>query len=301
MRKFHIGLLVGLAAIGLIAGVSALVGPGWGETNGEEQGPPADMGTETETASTGSEEAEGNASIEWADPEDAIIRPGVKVASGACTSSFVFANENESIAYLGTAAHCVEDVPLGASVSVAGMEEVSTLVYSSRIDSGNATKEDHNAHDFALLRITEDHQANVSPRMYGFAAPTGIAETADKGEKVYTFGNSTQRDGRLDELDPREGLSWYESQWQIYAYPLPQSVQGDSGSGLVNADGEAVGAALSSIANYARTFEPWNSCAACNGWTRMVPALDYVNAHTDLNVHLITVDEDPKGVLPEPP
>ena len=151
------------------------------------------------------------ASSAWAPAASATVHPGVQtVTEGAqCTSNFVF--QNGSDVYLGQAAHCsgtgeatdtdgcqAGALPIGTAVEVTGASQPGTLAYSSwnSMQAKGTTDASTCAfNDFALVRINPADVAGVNPSVPGYGGPTGLGAPGGLGSTVYSWGNSSLRQG----------------------------------------------------------------------------------------------------------
>lgn len=194
----------------------------------------------------------------WAPASKAKIRPGAQTRTrggGQCTSNFVFFKGDE--VYLGQAAHCSStggasgtngcktgSRPLGTRVTIEGASRPGTLAYSSWLAARKAGESDRETcayNDLALIRIDPADEDKVNPSVPKFGGPTGIGGTA-KGQRVYSYGNSELRLG-IELLKPKAGITVDGSPggWSHVVYTLTPGVPGDSGSGVLNAKGQALG------------------------------------------------------------
>jgi hypothetical protein len=194
----------------------------------------------------------------WAPAATAKIHPGVQVytAGAQCTSNFVF--QEGSAVYLGQAAHCSGtggqtetdgctsgSLPLGTPVEVSGASKPGTLVYNSwlTMQANGETDPDTCAYnDLALIRIDPADVASVNPSVPGFGGPTGVGSAGGAGATVYSYGNSELRGG-ITKLSPKQGLVLQEegNGWSHNVATLTPGIPGDSGSGFLNASGQAIG------------------------------------------------------------
>ncbi len=193
----------------------------------------------------------------WAPAAKANVHPGVMTfTKGAqCTSNFVFTGGGE--VYLGQAAHCsgtgsqtdtdgctAAKLPLGTRVEIDGASRRGTLVYNSW-NSMQARHEKRSSlclyNDFALIRIAPADRRRVNPSVPGFGGPTGVG-TAAVGDTVYSYGNSSLRGGSR-QLAPKQGtiVDQAGGGWSRTVYMLTPGIPGDSGSGYMNASGQAIG------------------------------------------------------------
>jgi len=198
------------------------------------------------------------ASMAWAPASTAAIHPGVQTyTEGAqCTSNFVFQNGDD--VYLGQAAHCsglgeatdtngceAGALPIGTPVEVTGATRPGTLAYSSwnsMQTRGTSDEATCAFNDFALVRIDPADVGKVNPSVPGYGGPTGLGAPGGLGSTVYSWGNSSLRQG-IRQLSPKQGivLSNDASGWSHNVYTLTQGIPGDSGSGFLNKSGQAFG------------------------------------------------------------
>jgi hypothetical protein len=194
----------------------------------------------------------------WAPVGQATVHPGVQVfTEGAqCTSNFVF--EEGANVYLGQAAHCSgtggqtetngctsSSLPLGTPVQVTGASRPGTLVYNSWLTmqaNGEANPDACAYNDLALIEIDPADAGKVNPSIPGFGGPTGVGSVGGLGSTVYSYGNSELRGG-IAKLSPKQGIVVQSegNGWSHSVVTLTPGVPGDSGSGFVNATGQAIG------------------------------------------------------------
>lgn len=200
----------------------------------------------------------------WAPAATAPIHPGVMTnteGSGQCTSNFIFTRGGDI--YIGQAAHCsstgaatdtngctAASLPLGTKVEVDGASVKGTLAYNSWLTmqaNGEADEETCRYNDLALVKLDPADVAKVNPSIPDFGWPTGVG-TAAAGEQVYTYGNSSLRQG-VTLLSPKNGVVVESTPggWSYTAYTLTPGIPGDSGSAFLNKDGAALGT-LSTVA-----------------------------------------------------
>ena len=181
--------------------------------------------------------------------------------SGQCTSNFIFTRNSHT--YIGQAAHCSStgaatdtdgctsaSLPLGTKVDIDGASVRGTLAYNSWLTmQGNGEADDETCayNDLALVRIDPADVPKVNPSIPDFGGPTGVG-TAAAGEQVYTYGNSSLRQG-ITVLSPKNGavIETTPGGWSYSTYTLTPGIPGDSGSAFLNKDGAALGT-LSTVA-----------------------------------------------------
>jgi hypothetical protein len=240
---------------------------------------------------------------DFAPPESADIRPGAMTDTGGnqCTANFIFSDDAGTL-YLGQAAHCASAAdegangceapsqPLGARVDVAGASEPGTLAYSSWLTMQEVGETDESAcqyNDFALVRLDPADGDAVNPTIPVFGGPTGIADSTQRGDTVYSYARSPLRLG-LDALAPLVGTSLGQRAdgWTHDVLTVPPGIPGDSGAGFVDASGRAFGV-LSTLELLPRP--------ATNGVGDLSRALAYLERHSSLDVALVPGTESFRG------
>lgn len=207
----------------------------------------------------------------WAPEARATITPGVQMfTSGAqCTGNFVFADSRGRV-YVGYAAHCAArgsatdtdgcgtpSLPLGTRVRFARGATAATsgetvgrgrLAYSSwrtmqaRAARGRAPGRNAcAANDFALVRVDRAVEGRVNPTVPSWGGPGGLSAGAPAGTRVYSWGQSSLRPTTL--LSPKVGVSLGSTYggWGWDVYTATPGVPGDSGSGVLDEHGRALG------------------------------------------------------------
>jgi hypothetical protein len=225
-------------------------------------------------------------------PAEATVHPGVVLyADGkACTANFVFTDAAGHF-YIGEAAHCLSSgeptnfdgcvdpvLPLGTEVGIAGSDVKGRLAYSSWSTMQAVKEQDSTTcltNDFALVRLPDDAIGTLNPTVPYFGGPTGLApDTEGTGEFVYSYGNSPLRQG-VAALGPKSGvvLERDDEDWTYLCYFVTPVIPGDSGSGVLDESGRALGIASSLI------FVPH---PASNGVASLPKALAYAQAHSGI-------------------
>jgi hypothetical protein len=234
----------------------------------------------------------------WAPAATATIHPGVQTVTAGvqCTANFVFTSG--STVYLGQAAHCSGtggntetdgctsgSLPLGTPVDIGGVA-TGTMVYNSWLTMQSLGEPDASTcayNDLALIQISPSDVAKVNPSIPFFGGPTGVGGGTAFGDNVYSYGNSSLRLG-LTQLSPKRGVSLGDdtSGWSHSVYTVTPGIPGDSGSGFLNASGQAIGI-LSTVA-----IAP---LSGSNGVGDLAHELTYLNSHTSMGVSLATGTE----------
>lgn len=168
------------------------------------------------------------------------VRPGavVRMGSGMCTMAFVFRGSDRQN-YIATAGHC----PLagrqrerkwttnGPTATDSRGYWIGNYVYAvfKWTDIGPT-------YDFALIRLNPGVKPN--PKMCHFGGPTRLYQKREQTPSVLKyFGNSPTYSGTLP---ARSALAANTSD-KYYVLAAGASAPGDSGSGVINQRGEAVG------------------------------------------------------------
>lgn len=263
----------------------------------------------------------------WAPEGSASIHPGVMTFTGApsflagasqCTANFVYTDAAGGV-YLGQAAHCSStgsssetngcrsrSLPLRTAIysgeltngAVQNGTLIGTLAYNSWIAMKNRHERNRNTcafNDLALIRIDSAQVGNVNPTVPFWGGPDGLAPgVAKTGEGVFSYGNSILRGGVVA-LSPKTGISLGEAErsggWSQAVYTLTSGIPGDSGSGFLDAAGNALGV-LSTI-----ELAPM---AASNGVGALAKELAYANAATGLGLR-VAPGTTPFSAVPVPP
>jgi hypothetical protein len=233
-----------------------------------------------------------SAASAWAPAASATVKPGNMTFTGGaqCTSNFIF--EGGGDVYIGQAAHCSgtgaatdtngcdsASLPIGTAVEVNGASQPGTLVYNSWLTMQGLGETDPDTcayNDLALVRLNPADVAKVNPSVPGFGGPTGLGSSAaGLGDTVYTYGNSSLRGG-VTKLSPKQGVvvSSDGGGWSRTVYTVTPGVPGDSGSGFMNASGQAIGV-LSTLQVL--------PVAGSNGVGDLRKEVDYMHAHSSFS------------------
>lgn len=234
-----------------------------------------------------------SAAPRWAPATSAAIRPGVELvtpidahSASVCTADFVFTAGGAT--YLGMAAHCAgtgsstagsgcaaRTLPTGTTVVVRrgdGVDSHATLAYSSWVTMQQRRERDPQRcdfNDFALVALSPADAAVVNPTVPLLGGPTGLdVDGVAAGEGVYSY---QPHDG---DTPVKVGTSLGDGAGgQIhYVTTRPPGVPGDSGSGFLDAHGDAFGI-LSTAFDDARQS---------NGVIDLAAALDYAGRYGNL-------------------
>lgn len=263
----------------------------------------------------------------WAPEGSASIHPGVMTFSGGssflngagqCTANFVFTDASGGV-YLGQAAHCTstggdtstngcttKSLPLGTPIYSGdlvhgGLQDgtkIGTLAYNSWIAMQSRSETDANTcayNDLALIKIDPSQVANVNPTVPFWGGPEGLAAgVSSSGDRVFSYGNSILRGG-ISVLSPKTGVSLGDLEasggWSQDVYTATPGIPGDSGSGFMDASGNALGV-LSTV-----QFAP---VAASNGVGNLAKELAYANSVTGLGLN-VAKGTTPFSSTPVPP
>jgi hypothetical protein len=245
----------------------------------------------------------GSASA-WAPAGSATIRPGVMAFTNAssflngasqCTANFVYTDSAGNV-YLGQAAHCsstgedtetngcsTKSLPLGTPIYSGDIvnggaqpgTKIGTLAYNSWLSMQKEGQKDAATcayNDLALIKVDPSQVGNVNPTVPVWGGPDGLAPSlAGTASQIYTYGNSILRAG-IPVLSPKTGVSLGETEgaagWSQQVYTVTPGIPGDSGSGYMDASGNALGV-LSTV-----EFAP---VAGSNGVGSLAKELAYAN------------------------
>jgi hypothetical protein len=268
----------------------------------------------------------GSASA-WAPEGSASIHPGVMTftnapsflsGAGQCTANFVYTDASGGV-YLGQAAHCSstgsstetngcksKSLPLGTPIYAGDLvnggiqngTKIGTLSYNSWLTMQGKKETDANTcayNDLALIKIDASQVANVNPTVPFWGGPNGLAPGVSlQGDRVFTYGNSILRGG-VSALSPKTGLSLGDMEgtggWSQSVYTVTPGVPGDSGSGYMDATGNALGV-LSTV-----ELAP---VPASNGVGTLAKEVAYANSATGLGI-AVAAGTTPFSSVPVPP
>ncbi|MGI9079352.1 MAG: serine protease [Acidimicrobiales bacterium] len=240
----------------------------------------------------------------WATAATAAIHPGVQTLTGGdqCTANFVFTDATD--VYIGQAAHCAgtgdstntdgcssSSLPLGTPVEVAGASHPGVLAYSSWVTMQDRHETDPTVcafNDLALVRLDPADRADVNPSVPHWGGPVDLAPgDGPTGSLVYSSGNSKLRFG-LPLLMPKLGFSLGDQGdgWSHQVLTLTPGIPGDSGSAVLDAQGQALGV-LSTL-----EILP---LPGVNGVGDLRHELDYLHAQTSITAQLAVGTEPFNG------
>jgi hypothetical protein len=243
----------------------------------------------------------------FASAATATVTPGVQtVTDGSqCTANFVFTDSSGAV-YLGQSAHCAGtggatetdgclagSLPLGARVDVDGASRPGTMVYSSWLAMQQVDEQDENAcsyNDFALIRLDPADIGRTNPSVPVFGGPVGLdADGTSVGESVVSYGNSSLRLG-LQDTSPKRGVSLGDAfgGWTHTVYTATPGIPGDSGSGVLDGAGRAIGT-LSTVA-----LLPY---PGSNGVSDLASQLAYARSHGMPGLTLVPGTEPFRALL----
>ncbi|MGJ8670300.1 MAG: hypothetical protein ACSHXK_12480 [Oceanococcus sp.] len=247
----------------------------------------------------------------FAEPTSGHVRPGdASLFEGSgCTINFLY--EHQGRYFFGSAAHCVSgagvanegacdtshtwhDDYTGLPVEISGMSKPLTVAYMSWKAMAEQGVTDGNicsGNDFALLEVDVADYDKIHPAVRMFGGPTGLAAIEDMQslDELRAYGRSELHDDTLlldpeqSVLNPKNGF-WLGCSfecWSNNVYLLPQGIPGDSGGGVMDINGRALGAASTiSLAggsnNYADIGHALTFMQSAEGWApRLVTWNDF--------------------------
>ncbi len=195
----------------------------------------------------------------WAPAGSATIHPGVQLFTkgSQCTANFIYSDGTAT--YIGQAAHCsgtggssetdgctASSLPLGTPVSVTGAKHPGTMVYNSWLAMQGLHEKNADAcqyDDLALVRLDPADVGSVNPSVPVWGGPTGLRTVGTTpGDPVYSYGNSQLGLG-TGAISRKQGTSEGDlgGGWSHTVSTQPPGVPGDSGSGFLDAQGNALG------------------------------------------------------------
>jgi hypothetical protein len=195
------------------------------------------------------------------------VRPGAPVESdtGLCTFNFLFTGSNGA-RYAGTAGHCILPAD-GEQTWAAGSGPEARDSSGARIgEFSYAVLQDPK--DFALIRL--DAGVPASPEMCHFGGPTGI--NTSTGSETTTLHHYGQGVGVSLALPARSAIAQGMPD-PDHVYALGGVVPGDSGSGIIDAAGNAVGVIVTTGLHTA-SIGTSGIDAGTMGVTRLQPQVD---------------------------
>jgi hypothetical protein len=217
------------------------------------------------------------------------VRPGAIVNSfvGQCTLNFLFTDPSGN-RYIGTAGHCALEAPAvggqaGEHSWAPGAGPVATDVDGNRIGTWvYAILQDPK--DFSLIKI--DPGVQSSPQMCHFGGPTGINSDTpgiDDPTTLEIFGNGIG----VGTVLPARSMLALGMPDPDHVYAQGVVVPGDSGSGVISADGRAIGVAVTT-GIHTSSFGTSGLDAGEVGITRLAPQLARAEAILGISLSLAT-------------
>ncbi len=173
----------------------------------------------------------------------AVSAGGCMVAPHGCTTNFIFTDSTSK--YIGTAGHCVQGggrVVMQVATRLSPVDQDSVLVTLAAIGKVAKRWDQGIGKDFALVKI--DPSWHVVSGVGGALGPTGVFCGDPLGQPVFHYGHGyvffvKQGYPKFGEVIPDVSLIFKPSaegfNWVGYGLP------GDSGSGVMNDAGLAVG------------------------------------------------------------
>jgi hypothetical protein len=181
------------------------------------------------------------------------VRPGGRVVTsiGDCTLNFLF-RAPDGTRYIGTAGHCVDPGPASNEESNPDgrgrIERVWTLGKGPAAADSDGQRFGEFAYavvnplsDFALIRL--DAGVKASPEMCHFGAPRGLStRNTNSAVVLQYYGNGAG----VSDVAPARTAVAIGTPAPDHIYAVGLAVPGDSGAGVMTADGLAIGALVTS-------------------------------------------------------
>ncbi|MGH2711894.1 MAG: hypothetical protein ACRDH9_11910 [Actinomycetota bacterium] len=224
------------------------------------------------------------------------VRPGAGVWTdlGGCSLNFLFSGfwrdehgkKVEAGTLAGTAGHCI----LGQHNERSWYEGKGP---TARDDNGERIGEFayailNDAKDFALIRL--DPGVEASPSMCHWGGPTGIdnEETAQL-KALYHFGQGEV----LGDVQPARAALAFGTPHHDHVYAEGLAVPGDAGSGIISADGRALGVIVGTGVYSGRSATTWSLDAGTLAITRLGVQVKRAEAYLGMDLELLTAPFDP--------
>jgi hypothetical protein len=174
---------------------------------------------------------------------NAVSAGGCMVHPHGCTMNFIF-RDSSGVRYIGTAGHCLEgggDVVMQVGTRVDATDTV--LVTLAKVGQVASRMDDGIGRDFGIVRI--DPGWAVVPGIAGAAGPTGVFCGDPLGQPVAHYGHGYvflvgPGQAKLGEVIPDLSLV-FKGQWDTGFNWVGYGLPGDSGSGVMDGAGLAVG------------------------------------------------------------
>jgi hypothetical protein len=137
--------------------------------------------------------------------------------------------------------------------------------------AGDTNPDECAYNDISLIKLNAADYGKVNPSVPTLGGPTGVATSTAQGDTVFSYGNSSLRQG-VTLLSPKQGISLGTdgNGWTHSVYTVSPGIPGDSGSGFMNDSGQAFGV-LSTL-----VIAP---LPASNGVSDLSRMLAYMRAH----------------------
>lgn len=234
------------------------------------------------------------------------VRPGSRLLTefGLCTLNFLF-RAPDGTRYIGTAGHCIstgegatgtptEKVwPPGSGPAArdADGRRIGEFAYGTLQSRGTGLAIVYTK-NFALIRL--DPGVEASPEMCYFGGPHGLSATDTAGPLVLQYYGNGDTIGTV--LPARSGVAQGTDPDYIYATGL--ALPGDGGSGVMTADGLAIGILVTNgphgvgwTALTEGTPSPYvENHQGTIGMTRLAPQLARASQTLGVPLELVTAD-----------
>jgi hypothetical protein len=221
------------------------------------------------------------------------VRPGGRVVTevGGCTFNFLF-RAPDGTRYIGTAGHCIGSGPVWPREKVwpRGSGPLAQDAHGQRIGEF-AYAVLQNPKDFALIRL--DSGVAASPEMCHFGGPRGVYTTNTANPvALHYYGNGVA----ISSVLPARSAVALGTPNPDHVYAVGLALPGDSGSGVMTADGLAVGVLVTTgLHGYGITPGPYDTPApnqegyfGTMGITRLGPQLARASEQLGVPLELVT-------------
>src|SRR3954451_12407957 len=161
-----------------------------------------------------------------------VSAAGCIVAPAGCTANFIFASGGSQ--YVGTARHCVNSIGEEVTMQVdpTTLAVVGTVAYMT---SGEGVP----GNDWSLIKIDPAVASKwgVTPSIPVVGGPSGVYTGCDVGTPLVHYGHGYGVAVAQGKLEGGVSTNWHNDGFGWAGAGAP----GDSGSGVLTADGQAVG------------------------------------------------------------
>lgn len=224
------------------------------------------------------------------------VRPGAIAHTwrGKCTMNFLFTG-SDGQRYAGTAGHCVLEVGEAKRFADPKVYDQSGNHIGDAVYAVTHGYDDPGPIiDFALIRLNAFGKSIATPEMCHFGGPVAIDRVQGAGEVIHHYGNGSVI---REALPGRTGVTFdsgFLAGEHTFAYTGDIGAGGDSGSPVIDNDGNALGVLVAGVdlAN-TKPYYPFHG-----GTPNIVTHLDYHLARAERAMGVdLTIETAPAAKL----